>query len=389
MTTTRIWPDFRLLRRRYPIFSERAYFATHCLGPVLDETLSDLDEYRRTIGLRHRAIGPWLERVDEMRRLLAVLVGADADEIALGPNATACQANLAAALSPSPSRDTILTTRLDFPSSRYLWHAQERRGFSVRTIAADGLSMPAEALVHAIGEHVAVVAVSLVAYTNGALLDAKAVIDAAHAAGALVVLDAYQAAGIVPIDVRALGVDALVAGTHKWLGAASTGLAFLYVRRELAETLEPAYPGWFSHGTPLDFSDRYAPAAGARRFEQGSPAVEAVYAARAGIRFALEMGVDTLRERSFELSDRLLVGADALDLPVLTPRDRSARAGVVCLDVPDPERTVLDLRARGVDVDTRPGTGIRLSAHPCNDEDDCDRALIELAGILPRYATAG
>jgi selenocysteine lyase/cysteine desulfurase len=248
--------------------------------------------------------------------------------------------------------------------------------------------MPVEALVHAIGEHVAVVAVSLVAYTNGALLAAKQVIDAAHAAGALVVLDAYQAAGIVPIDVRALGVDALVAGTHKWLGAASTGLAFLYVRRALAETLEPAYPGWFSHRTLLDFSGRYVPAAGARRFEQGSPAVESVYAARAGVRLALEVGVDAMRARSFELSDRLMIGADALDLPLLTPRARDERAGVVCLDVPEPERVVEQLRARCVDVDTRPGTGIRLSAHPCNDEDDCDRALIELAGVLPRYASA-
>jgi kynureninase len=207
------------------------------------------------------------------------------------------------------------------------------------------------------------------------------VIDAAHAAGALVVLDAYQAAGIVPIDVRALGVDALVAGTNKWLHGVSNGLAFLHVKRQLADRLDPAYPGWFSHERTLDFADTYVPAAGARRFEQGAPSVEAVYAARAGVRFALDVGVDAIRARSFVLSDRLIAGADALGIPLATPRPYAERAGLINLGVRDPARTVAELRERGIDVDTRPGTGIRLSAHPCNTEQDCDRLLAELATL--------
>jgi kynureninase len=373
-------PDFRALRLRFPTLLDRVYFATHNLGPVLNETLVDLDEYRRTIALRNRALEPWLQRIDEMRGLVARLVNAKVGEIALGPNATACQANLAAALRPGSNRDVILTTNLDFPSSRYLWQAQEQRGFLVRTVAShDGISMPVDALVDAIDERTAVVAVSLVAYTNGALLRVKRVIDAAHAAGALVVLDAYQAAGIVPIDVRALDVDVLVAGTQKWLCATGSGLAFLYVKEQLANSLDPAYPGWFSHADTLAFADSYVPAAGARRFEQGAPAIEAVYAAGAGIRFALEVGVEAMRARSLELSDRLIAGADALGIPLRMPRARAERAGVVCLAIPDPARTATELRGQGIDVDTRPGTGLRLSTHPCNTDEDCDRVLAELA----------
>ena len=238
-------PDFRALRARFPTLLERTYFATHCLGPILDETLADLDEYRRTLPLRTHAIEIWLERVDEIRRLFARLVNAADDEIALGANATACQGNIAAALHPRPGRDTIVTTSLDFSSSRYLWHAQERRGFRIVDVPSpDGVMMPVDGLIAAIDERVAIVAVSLVAYTNGALLRAKPVIDAAHAAGAIVVLDAYQAIGVVPIDVRALEVDVLVAGTHKWLHGASSGLASRAAARPSDSRLESSPQRW-------------------------------------------------------------------------------------------------------------------------------------------------
>jgi selenocysteine lyase/cysteine desulfurase len=370
---------FVALRSGFPTLLERTYFATHCLGPVLAATLADLDDYRRTLALRNRAIETWLARIDEIRGLFARLIGAAADEIALGANATACHAGVAAALAPAQRRRRIVTTSLDFPSTRYLWQAQAQRGFEiVEVVSPDGVAMPVDGLVAAIDERVAIVAVALVAYSNGALLRARRVIDAAHAAGALVVLDAYQAIGIVPIDVRTLGADVVVAGTHKWLHGASSGLAFAYVRRALAEQLAPAYPGWFGHAHMLDYEPVYAAAPGARRFEQGSPSVEAVYAARAGVRFAIDVGVDAIRARSLTLSDQLIDGAEALGIPLGTPRDHAERAGLVCLGVRDPGRVASELRARGIDVDTRPGTGIRLSCHPCNLDEEVDRVLGEL-----------
>lgn len=381
--TDRLAERFSAMRPRFRTLIERTYFATHAFGPVLEATLADLDEYRRTLSLRNRVVETWLGRIDEIRGLFARLLNADDDEIALGPNATACHASLAAALSPSPGRTRILTTSLDFPSTRYLWQAQTQRGFEVVEVASpDGIAMPVDELVAAIDERVAIVAVSLVAYSNGALLRAKQVVDAAHAAGALVILDAYQGVGIVPIDVRALDVDAVIAGTLKWLHGASSGLAFAYVRRALAERLVPAYPGWFGHARLLDFESTYEPAPGARRFEQGSTSVEAVYAARAGVRFAIEVGVDAIRARSLALSDQLIAGASALGIPLRTPRDHAERAGVVCLAVRDPARVVDELALRSIDVDIRPGTGIRLSCHPCNLPEEVDRVLAELR----RYA---
>ena len=380
-------PDFGALRRRFPSLSERVYLASHNMGPVSLDTLADLDEYRRTLVLRNRAVEPWLERVDEIRTLFAQLVNAEPDEIALGPNATACQGALAMALAPTAERDTIVVTDLDFPSSRYLWEAQARRGYRLRNVpSTDGISLPTEAIVDAIDARTAIVAVPLVASTNGALLRIAPIVAAAKAVGARIVLDAYQAAGIVPLDVRTLDVDALVAGTQKWLSAPSTGLAFLYVRRAWAETLEPAVPGWFGHARTLAFSRTYEPAPGARRFEQGAPAVEPIFGSRAGVKLAIATGVAAMRARSLELTDRLIAGADRLGIPLDTPRTHAERGGVVVLAVADPERVADALAKRGIDADTRPGTGIRLSAHPCNTEDDCDRALAALTALGVRPA---
>lgn len=373
-------PDWTALRARFPTLHERTYFVTHGFGPLLADTLRDLDDYRQSLALRNKGVETWYARVVEIRGLLAKLVGAGPDDIALGPNATACQASLAAAIVPSSGRDVIVTTNLDFPSSRYLWHAQVRRGFRVIDVPSrDGKTMPVEDLIATMHDRVAIVALPLVAYTNGALLDAERVIRAAHAAGAIVVLDAYQAAGIVPIDVGALDVDALVSGTNKWLCSAATGLAFLYVKRALADRLSPAFPGWFAHADPLAFAPRFEPAPGARRFEQGAPAVEAVYGARAGVAFALEVGVPAIRARSLALTDHLIEKARSLGLPLATPTAHAQRAGMVCFAVPDPERRAEALRALGIDVDTRPGTGVRLSCHPCNTVEECDRAIEALA----------
>jgi len=373
-------PDWGALRGRFPTLQERAYFVTHGFGPLLAETLRDLDDYRRTLSLRNQVVETWYERILEIRGLFGALIGATADDIALGPNATACQGSFAAALTPTAGRDVVVTTNLDFPSSRYLWHAQVRRGFRVIDVPSrDGKSLPVEDLIATMHDRVAVVAVPLVAYTNGALLDAERLIRAAHAAGAIVVLDAYQAAGIVPIDVRALDVDALVSGTNKWLCSAGMGLAFLYVKPALAEQLAPAFPGWFAHADPLAFAPRFEPAPGARRFEQGAPAVEAIYGARAGVKFALEVGVPAIRARSLALTDHLIEKARVHGLALATPTAHAQRAGMVCFAVPDPDRRAEALRAQGIDVDTRPGTGVRMSCHPCNTIEECDRAVEALA----------
>lgn len=374
--------DFAAWRRRFPTLLERTYLATQCLGPLPAEALDDLDEYRRTLMLRNRSLGLWLERMDELIGLVEQLLHAPAGSVALRDSATAAQAAVAAALTPTAVRNRILITTLDFHSSRYLWSAQAQRGFSLVEVRAVDGAVAAQRLVERIDERTAVVAVSLVSPRSGALLDVAPVIRRARAAGALVIVDAYQAVGALPIDVRTLDADVVVGGTHKWLCGGGTGLAFLYVRPELANQLQPAYPGWIGHRQLLGFEGAFEPAPGARRFQQGTPALEPIYTARAGLRYVLDVGAEAIRARSLQLTARLLDGAAAAGLAVNTPRE--SRGGTVCFNVEEPAATVDALAAEGIDVDSRPGAGLRVSPHACNTEEECDRLLAALAKRMRR-----
>jgi kynureninase len=368
--------DLGRFRDRFPLLDERLYFASQCLGPMPAEALDDLDAYRRSLLLRKRALPLWIERMNEMTALLERLLGAPAGSVALRDSATAAQAAIASALTPRDGKNRIVLSSQDFHSTRYLWAAQAQRGFEVIEIhPRAGVEVSTEQYLDAIDGRTALVCAALVSPRNGSLLDAARVIRAAHDRGALVVLDAYQAVGVVPIDVASLGADVIVGGTHKWLGGGGTGLAFLYVRPSLANELVPAYPGWIGHASLLAFGDRYAPAPGARRFQQGTPALEPIFTARAGLLSTLAIGVDRIRARSLELTARLIARCEAHDLRVLTPARAEARGGMICVALPNAEAVEAALEHQGIDVDHRPGAGLRIAPHFCHREEECDRVI--------------
>ena len=315
------------------------------------------------------------------------LLSAPAGSVALRDSNTACQAAIAGALQPSPRRNRIIVSELDFHSALHLWRAQERRGFEVVVVPSrDDCSITEQDILQHLDERVVAVAVALVS-RNSALLNAAPVIAAAHEVGAIVILDAYQAVGVVPLDVSSLGADVVVGGTHKWL-CGETGLAFMYVARALSERLSPAYPGWFGHADlhafvhTHEFVDSYVPVAGARRFQQGTPAMEAIYGARAGLRFVLEVGVKAIAERNSALLDYLIRGCERRGFVVRTPAAATAHAGGICLGPSDPERVVQALAAQGIDVDQRRKLLVRLAPHPCVTEDECERVLTALENCM-------
>ncbi len=380
--TERAAVDFEQERRLFPVLEGRAFLACQCLGPFPRDTLDDLDAYRRTMFLRNRAIEEWIERLDALRAQFEVLLSAPTGSVMLRDSATAAQASLAAALTPTAIRNRIVLSSGDFHSSRFLWMAQEARGFVPVQVDAHCIASHEASYLDAIDERTAVVALSLVSPRTGALLDVSRVVARAREVGALVVVDAYQAVGIVPIDVVAMGADMVVGGTHKWLGGGGMGLAFAYLDPALSDRLVPVYPGWVGNAQLLAFGDRFEPAVGARRFQQGTPAMEPIYTARGGLSWALEKGVSALRARSLVLTSRLLKGAQALGLRVRTPVADAARGGMVCLDIPDAESVADELEAQGIDVDARPNAGLRMGPHPCATEEECDRAIAAVGRAL-------
>jgi len=242
---------------------------------------------------------------------------------------------------------------------------------------ADG-TIPIEHFDELIDERTALVSVTAVCYRNGAMVDVPKVVELAHERGALVLLDAYQAIGSLPIDVRDLGVDFLGAGVLKYL-LGSAGLGFFYCRRELVERIEPTATGWFADRNifEMDIHD-YSPAPTARRFEAGTPPVPAIYAGIAGIELMQEIGIEETEAHVRELNAMLLAGLDELGAQVVTPRAPEQRGALVCVASSDVDRLVTELAAGGVVTSSR-DANLRISAHCYNTAEDVSTVLDLLA----------
>jgi kynureninase len=378
--------DFTTLRKQFPLLEERIYLASHTLGPLPQDAVLDIADYTQSLYLGKRALSIWLERYERMFPLIETFLNAPTGSVAITASTTAAQAAIAAAIQPNARRNRIVITGLDFSSCRYLWKSQIQREFDVIEVqAADGMQISATDVIDRIDDRVAVVAISLVSYINSARIDIQPIITAAHAAGAIVVLDAYQAMGVIPINVTSLDADVVVGGTNKWL-CGGIGLGFAYVKPSVAEQLDPIYPGWFAHHQPSAFAETFTPATGARRFQQGTPSIEPIYTSRAGLQLAINIGVEQIHQRNIELTNYLIDCADAYCIPIHTPRSPQNRGGTVCLGVARAELVVQELADLGIDVDTRLSNRIRVSPHYCSTEAECQQAIEAIDRIVSAHA---
>ena len=382
-------PDWQRWRREFPIFRHALYFNTCSLGALSVRVEAAV---RQFLALWHEHgasawYGPWWERLGALRAKCARVVGAAPEEIALFPSITAALTAVASAVW-DPRRPRVVVSRLDFPTAVYQWLAREPAGVEPVVVGdPEAVTTSVDAYAAAVDARTALVVASQVYYTSGYVQDVAALADLAHQHGALCLVDAYQATGQLPTDVRALGVDFLVTGGLKWL-LGGPGFAFLYVRRELHERLYPSAVGWFAHRDQFAFrTDRFEPAADARRFEGGTPAVAAAYAADAGLEIVLEVGTARLRQRQLELVADLVDRLRTAGLAPRVPPRLDGHAGIVTVPVPDPPGIVAGLRARGIIVDARPGI-VRLSPYFYNTPEDGARVVAALADVLAAGAPA-
>jgi kynureninase len=368
------------------VVSRKTYLISASLGPVPDRGRALLDGYLDVWAAEGAPDVVWTGHVfPAMARLkatFAALAGCDAEELAITTNTSIALSTIASALDLTDRRKIVLS-ELDFPTDGHVWLAQRRRGAEIEWLRSpDGLTIPLEEYDRAIDERTAVVMVNRVLYRSSAIVDARAVCSMARDRGALSFVDDYHGAGIVPLDLHDLGCDLYTAGVLKWL-CGGPGLAFLYARRELLPTLEPAVTGWFATREPFSFDSRrleYHPTA--RRLEHGTPPAPVVFLAQGGLEVIAEVGVERIRARQGELTDRVIARADECGLPVRTPRDRAGRGGVVNVGVgPEAERVCHALLERGVCTDFR-GDGLRISPHFFNTEGDVDHCFDELRSVI-------
>lgn len=372
-------------RSEFPILDTCTYLVSHSLGAMPSRTETCLAQFAREWGTR--GVRAWHEGWWEIGRvtgdLLAPTIGAAPGTISMHQNATVAQSIVASCLSYDGPRRRIIVQDLDFPSNHYLFHGFERYGAQVVTVPSDdAVRGRIDRVVDAIDERTALVNLSLVLFRSAHLQDVAPVIEKAHRVGARVVLDLYQAAGAVPVDVAALGTDFAVGGSVKWL-CGGPGAGYLYVRPDLIHELRPSVVGWAGHAQPFQFtSGPIDYAEGLERFQSGTPNVPSLYSARAGYEIVAEIGVPAIREKSLRLTRRLMDAAQARGWRLNTPVDDHERGASVVIDVPDGATVTHELIARGVIVDFRPGAGVRLAPHFYNTEAEIDHAVETMEQIL-------
>jgi kynureninase len=364
-------------RDRFPILEHTTYLINHSLGPMpvgAEEGLLRYAREWRERGVRAWAEG-WWETSTAVGDQLGRIVGAAPGTMAMHQNVAVAEAIVLSCFEFEPPRNRIVYGEGEFPSVRYLYQAQHRRGAEVEIVA------DAAGVLDAIDELTLLVPLSHVLFKTGEIQDVEAIVRRAHEAGALVVLDAYQSAGSVPLDVTSLGVDFAVGGSVKWL-CGGPGAGWLYIRPDLAERLEPTFTGWQAHARPFAFEPEQDYAEGAARFLTGTPNVPALYAATAGYELIEEVGVERIRERSMQQTALLVELLEAAGFEMLSPRDPTHRGGTVVVRTPEAEAVYRELGAREIICDFRPDAGIRLGPHFFNTDDELRFAAAQIVEIV-------
>jgi kynureninase len=364
-------------RAEFPIFRHSIYLNSCSLGPLSRQSRAKVDEFLDLWEGRGAAAwyDVWWAVLGELRTRYERLIGAAEGSVALQPNISAALTAVAESLDYR-RRPKVVVTALDFPTVAYQWLARAGEGVELVIVESpDGVAVPVEAIARAVDARTALVATSHVFFTSGAIQNVAALAEVTHRQGALLLIDGYQAAGQLPVDVQSLDVDFYCSGGLKWL-LGGTGVAFLYARPDLLRGLTPRSAGWFSHRRQFDFDPRALELhADARRLEAGTPALLPVYAQLGGLDLLEEIGPIEIRRLTTALVEDLIDQARAAGFRPRVAASPEERSGIVMLPSSDPGRDVRRLAEAHIITDSRPGH-VRISPYFYNVRDD-HRAAIE------------
>ncbi len=377
-------------RSHFPILESSCYMISNSLGAMPREVEKELLHYTnewQTEGVE--AWHSWFPLVDTVSGLFGKIIGAEAEDVTLIHNLTVGSALIASCLDFSGKRNKVVFTELHFPTISYLWHGWQKYGAKVHLVKSDdGFHVDTQKIIDAIDEETLIVPISHVYFRSGGLQNIKAIIDKAHSVGALVMVDSYQSAGVVPIDVKALNVDILAAGVLKWL-CGGPGAAFMYVRRDLHERFRPAIRGWLGDKDPFEFTMPDVNfAQGMHRFLTSSIQVPCLYTAVPSLKMIGEIGVEVIREKSLGLTQRIIDRADEYGFKVNSPREANRRGGALTIDPNGITKSKLDTKQineelirRRFTTDYRPPFGIRIAPHFYNTLEEVDAIMEEMRKI--------
>ena len=378
-------PDFQALRKEFPVLGRKTYLNSGSYCALANDVKAAFEAYMEERSLVGANWGLWAAKNESVRALTATLLHAAPDEIAVTASVSAGLNSLAGALHFSGPRDKVVISDFEFPTNAQIWHAQEPRGARIVHVprAADGY-IPLENFAKAIDEQTQLVAITHVCYRNGAKLDIPGIVRLARAKGAKVLLDCYQSVGSIDVDVKALDVDFAAGGMLKYL-LGTAGIGFLYVRGSFIQSLVPTSTGWFAQADigAMDITAN-RPAPNARRFEAGTPAVVNCYAAEAGLKFLLAVGMPAIEKRNYALTRRCMQRLEEIGWPSITPARNERRGAPVAVPSRDSGRLSAELLKRDVVTSPR-DDNVRASFHFYNNEDDVESFIAAMKGLRESF----
>jgi selenocysteine lyase/cysteine desulfurase len=323
------------------------------------------------------------EVFDDLHVVFARLVGAQPEDIAVASSATELLASLAWAIAPG-RRSNIVSTDIVFPSTLYPWARVARyTNCEVRLLKGENGHADQEELIRLIDDDTAVVCISHVEYGSGQRYDLGRIVESAHTHNALLVVDATQSAGAIPINAPASKVDALVSGGYKWL-CGPFGVAVMYLAPHLQMKLDPGLVGFRSHKDIWDLqADRLVYPDNASRFEFSTMAYGCAIGLTQSIRYLLRVGVENILAHNLKLADLLIQGLEEMKAEIISPGNDEERTSIVSARFPGRHSYEIaqGLGEAGIVVSQRRDF-VRFSPHLYNGTDDISRALEKLGQIL-------
>ncbi|NDJ75645.1 MAG: aminotransferase class V-fold PLP-dependent enzyme [Chloroflexi bacterium] len=373
-------------RDEFPILSTTTYLINNSLGAMPRAVYDNLQAYADMWagrGIRSWGEGWWDMNI-EIGNQVAGIIGAPPSSVSMHQNVSLAQGILLSGFDYDGPRNKVVIEGGIFPSVYYVLRGMLPPHIELHMVASEdgGISVPVDKIIDAIDERTLLVPISHVLFRSAYILDVKAIIEKAHAVGAVVILDGYHAAGIVPVDVTDLNVDFYLGGVLKWMCGGPGGV-FLYTREDYLRTFEPGLTGWMAHQRPfdfevgeLDFRDD------AFRLLNGTPAIPSLYANRPGIEIIAQVSVEQIRQKSMRQTAMLIELAEAAGYDVNSPCDPDERGGTVTINPPHAYEVSRELIARNILIDYRSGAGIRVSPHFYNSDDEVRQVIVEIQAIV-------
>jgi kynureninase len=380
--------EARLLatRSEFPTLAKKTHLISHSLGAMPARARRYVDEFMSqwqddSIDAWHLH---WLPAVENLGDLIGKVLGVAPGTVVINQNVSTIQSVVASCFDFAGLRNKVVYSDMNFSTVDYVWQEQRRRGADVVVVKSDGIHAPMEGLLEAIDERTLIVPVSHVMFRSSGVKHVQALVKRAHEAGALVMLDTYQSAGTIPLALEQWGVDLACGGSVKW-ACGGPGAAYLYVKPEIREKLRPAQTGWFGHARPFAFEPGPVAYAEDRwRLLGGTPAIPALYTARAGWELLLEVGVDAIRRKSLRQTTLLRDMVRERGFHVNTPEKDSERGGTIVFDFDGAADVSKALLTRGMLHDYRPRAGIRASPHYYTTDEELVRFVESIDEIRKR-----